>query len=835
MDFIKIKKVLFLHLRFLILLSGLLFLFFHEVFLEKKSILPLSNLYFDALYQSERPEGLSYVLHPNWDISPLQQNFPFDILAWEQLKKGNIPLWNPYNGAGGPLLANGESATFSYLKWIIYLFTPLQAYNFYLLSILLCAGYFTYLFLKRLGISELGACIAGISFCFSGWMIREITFYHSATASLLPLLLLSSEMFVTSLSLNSIILLTVIVSMVIYSGHPIMAFYLICASILYIITRTIQNKKYKKGILFLLLAGILSFCISSPFLIPFLEALQNGFVYKFRFPLFSFTRNISLKFSLYNLSSIIFPRSPFSFLLGYVGFGTLITGTLGVLSLKTFKDNLKKYLPVLIILLFSLGTSFEIPPFSYLFIIAGFGWKNPIYAYPVFSLSICTFAGIGIDRLLSDRDKEKRKLLFISSFFLFLFLIAFVYTIFFYPVELFNKRGLLNALSHINLFLNSFKPDIIIKYLPGNLNIIRFILSELPLFISLIFFTIVALIRPLYSHKYGIIILTSVMVAELFFYLRPVNPPCPNFNFNETPPIKFLKNDNDIFRVIGLNGSVHLPNLGTITKIHDIRAQQALQPERYANFMLLAFPDIKELLNDMGVLLMYINNGDSPFLDLMNIKYIILNKHPSTLYVNWDTPPAFLVRFITPQYPDNEKLEKVYNDDNVVIYKNKDYFPRTFFRKDVIFVDNKQESLQNLMTDFSELRTKVIIEEKDTGKRKSILSLLNIKSPTPQEDNIEILKYEPEEVYISVNLNSPGFLVLGDIYYPGWKAYIDGRETKIYPANYIQRAIFIEGAGHHNILFRYEPKSFKIGFYLFLFALSLILLFYSINFVVGKN
>ncbi len=156
MDFTKIKTTISSHIRFIVLLSVLLFLFFHRVFLENKTILPLSNLYFDALYQSERAEGLPFVLHPNWDIAPIQENFPFDVYSWKQFKSGHIPLWNPYNGAGTPFLANGASSPFSYLKWIIYLFFFFFSYDFYFVFILFCAGYFTYLFLKRIGISETG-------------------------------------------------------------------------------------------------------------------------------------------------------------------------------------------------------------------------------------------------------------------------------------------------------------------------------------------------------------------------------------------------------------------------------------------------------------------------------------------------------------------------------------------------------------------------------------------------------------------------------------------------------------------------------------------------------
>jgi len=53
-------------------------------------------------------------------------------------------------------------------------------------------------------------------------------------------------------------------------------------------------------------------------------------------------------------------------------------------------------------------------------------------------------------------------------------------------------------------------------------------------------------------------------------------------------------------------------------------------------------------------------------------------------------------------------------------------------------------------------------------------------------------------------------LVLADSYYPGWKAYVNGREEKILRANLFFRAVPLS-AGHHTVEFRYEPRSFAVG------------------------
>ena len=70
--------------------------------------------------------------------------------------------------------------------------------------------------------------------------------------------------------------------------------------------------------------------------------------------------------------------------------------------------------------------------------------------------------------------------------------------------------------------------------------------------------------------------------------------------------------------------------------------------------------------------------------------------------------------------------------------------------------------------------------------------------------------YQPGRVVIEVKASQPAMLFLGDTHYPGWSARIDGRETPIYRANYLFRAVAIP-AGTHTVEFTYAPRSFRIG------------------------
>ena len=74
----------------------------------------------------------------------------------------------------------------------------------------------------------------------------------------------------------------------------------------------------------------------------------------------------------------------------------------------------------------------------------------------------------------------------------------------------------------------------------------------------------------------------------------------------------------------------------------------------------------------------------------------------------------------------------------------------------------------------------------------------------------KIVRYENELVTIATSADNEAILVLADSYYPGWKAFVDGREEVIRRANLFFRAVPLP-AGNHTVEFRYEPRSFTFG------------------------
>jgi uncharacterized membrane protein YfhO len=63
---------------------------------------------------------------------------------------------------------------------------------------------------------------------------------------------------------------------------------------------------------------------------------------------------------------------------------------------------------------------------------------------------------------------------------------------------------------------------------------------------------------------------------------------------------------------------------------------------------------------------------------------------------------------------------------------------------------------------------------------------------------------------LDVSTERDGLLVLSEIWYPGWKAFVDGKETPLYRTDYSLRGIVVP-AGRHNLEVVFRPELFARG------------------------
>ncbi len=88
---------------------------------------------------------------------------------------------------------------------------------------------------------------------------------------------------------------------------------------------------------------------------------------------------------------------------------------------------------------------------------------------------------------------------------------------------------------------------------------------------------------------------------------------------------------------------------------------------------------------------------------------------------------------------------------------------------------------------------------------------LAFKAPNPDSlATAKIVNLADTYLKIQTQSASEAFLVLSDVYYPGWQATIDGKPAHIFQTNYVLRGVKVP-AGKHQILFHFKPLSFHIG------------------------
>jgi hypothetical protein len=79
------------------------------------------------------------------------------------------------------------------------------------------------------------------------------------------------------------------------------------------------------------------------------------------------------------------------------------------------------------------------------------------------------------------------------------------------------------------------------------------------------------------------------------------------------------------------------------------------------------------------------------------------------------------------------------------------------------------------------------------------------------ERNLFYTDYAPEHDTVVAQTPAPAYLVFSEVWYPGWRAWVDGVEAPVYEADLAFRAVFLPGAGQHTVTMRFDPAIWKLG------------------------
>lgn len=82
--------------------------------------------------------------------------------------------------------------------------------------------------------------------------------------------------------------------------------------------------------------------------------------------------------------------------------------------------------------------------------------------------------------------------------------------------------------------------------------------------------------------------------------------------------------------------------------------------------------------------------------------------------------------------------------------------------------------------------------------------------PSTTGDSIAIVQYDNDRLRYYVRCSTAAVAVLSEIFYPAWRAYVDGKPTELLRANYCLRSVAVP-AGEHTIELRYESAAYSTG------------------------
>jgi len=771
---------------------------------------------------------------------------PINRLIGKLYLKGQLPLWNPYQGCGVPLAAQYSTRAF-FPYQILENISPYWAWDYFILGRLLIAAFFTYLFLASIGLSTYVSFFGGVCYMLSGslvWFINNEQFAN--VAMVIPMALFYFEKMIGNKNnIYYFVLSSIVIALVLLAGQPEIAIYvLLLAGAYYIFRILIDNKgisEFFKNILKFIFVIFLGLCAASIVILPFLEYTLHSYNCHPPGGTMGSTEGIApLGFIIGLLVPYIFElpthyryfphNGVWDYLGGYIG---ILPAFLLLLSFFYGKSRYRKYF--LFFFLFSFSIMLKNFGFPLMVLIGRLpifdqAW-SPRWAGPVWTFSLACAAAIGLENIIG---LPKNKKIISWAIALILLVIILIY----YPLSSFwMESGLFNKLVNLKgplYFKNMILPPLLSgafvaicilstlcflfsKY-KGN-RTKNFILSILLLLIFELWFYIPQGMDffwrtlKLIPFLFGILSIWALMKEKKFWKFlgiiaiianilidvsSPRGMPDRHNLFLKQPYIKFLEEQKGYYRVIGGDG-ILIPNFASAFGIFDIRYIDSMSPLVYQNYVdnhllkaphnfitdrlwFTGLPDVNKNFTPSIYEEIEIN---LPFYSFLGVKYILSPKK-----INSDFPLIY--------------------DKEIKIYENPFCLPRIFIVHDIEYADSYIEAQKMIVKLGFNARNKVILEEKVPQEY--------IMPGSADNSQASIVNYRSNKVVADVFLNRPGILVLTDVFYPRWKAYVDGHQSKIYRVNGLVRGVLLE-KGKHIVVFEYFPDSFKVALGLSLISL----------------
>jgi hypothetical protein len=692
-----------------------------------------------------------------WGL-PSLQFYPWREYAFDMLRSGHLPFWNPYNGAGAPLLANYQSALLYPPNWFGLVLPLAWSISVTAVLHLFVAGWGMWMFTGQLGLNELGRGISALSFALTGYLVARLGTYPTIfAATWIPWLMWAALKILTAARRRDIAWFSVFVALQLLAGHAQTTWYSMLLLGLFSAWWAITHRVKWQRLVMLILGISLGAGVAAAQLWPTVELLaqsqRSGGVDYATVMNFSYAPARMLNFLSPNIfgtpaNGTYATEGAFFEDAVYIGFIPLISALVAILSWawgKLRRSQRADYFVsvpfwlviVVIAFVLALGKYSPVFPFLYRNAPTFSMFQAPVrwHIWTVFGLSVLAGIGVGMwtrghwvlfgTRLATAAGIGAALLALVAPRFL--------------PSDIVNNKGLVAIVQAVVV-------TGILGALAGMLTLLQ---PELP---------------TNRWYRWWILAVWVVIAGDLAYAAWGLNPTVPASFYDRKANNTAITNraywPAAIDKKLKFDPGVYLP-------FEDYRVAVNKQTEYRASEL----PDIN-LIDRVPLL----NNFEPLMIDSFKAYTDLIEGHTSQ-------QPALL---------NAAGADAVYDSQGKRVELGT--AARAWF-VDTVCWHNDSASVQSALLD--KWDSKQVVHLLGQG------DCTQAQSSTQAGNTVQSTEDGGDRIAVHVTTDHAGWLVLADAYYPGWSAAVDDVQVDIQQANLMFRAVQVP-AGAHEIRFEYH-------------------------------
>jgi len=690
--------------------------------------------------------------------------YPIYRFIARSIRMGDIPLWNPYLYGGAPFAADNQSGLFYLPNLAFFLLRSdldyramelLAVAQFYLAG---ACAYLGFRYIQRPPLKRWAAMTGAAAFMFSDLFVTHFGNLNMiACAAWLPLIFCLFHRALVQRRFAPAVGAGLVLGLSALAGHVQPLLYTLLALGLYFAYRAYANRRcgwrvFLRTISLVVVTLVVALGVAAPALIPSYEmsrlTVRADSTYEH-----------ASQYSLPPAALIglvapgIFGRGPTGFWapwprveVGYVGILPLLLAGLAVLLRR---DSLTRFLALLAMLatFLAFGGSTILHGWVYR-LIPGFNLiRAPARFVYLLDFALAALAALGMDALLRPIPLDRRS--------------TWRKVVRFFPAATLGVVLLTLPVAYATLLSNQDNAEVFGRLLRSTNAIV---------FALLLLIIGMAILHLRSRHRIGRMTLGLVVFSVVVFDLASLGAYTelelndPTAGFDHQAAIDFLKSDPDYYRIDTRTEvwDVWQPNLSLMHGIFDV----------WGIYNPLVLADYHRYWEGMG-------SRSTSLYDFLNAKYIVGHKN---VVLDWT------------------KYEMVFDGDaRVNIYRNTKALPRAFIVHQAWLLPDQGHAWAAIHRPDFDPATIVVIE---TGQ-----ALAGEDTATSE---VSIQSYSNNEICLNTYTSAPGYLVMSEVYYPGWRVQVNGRPADLLRANYAFRAVLLP-PGNHQVRFYFQPSPWRIG------------------------